>query len=156
MKYVIVLLLSFSFFQETPVKPKDEFEIKLDYQFKNRPAQDLSSVHYDETKKEHDRRTSAALLPFLTLNVKMLKLSQEEVKLKITNNLTARTASRKVEAGTVVPIIIGFTDDAKDRVTAHQYTLTLISPKKTDVSKIDIIIEEDGTFLVNGEKRGKF
>jgi hypothetical protein len=157
MRHLILLLFSTWLLQDIPVKPKDEFEIKLDYQFKNRPAQDVSStIHYDETKKEHDRRASTGVLPFLTLNVKMLKLSQDEVKLKITNNLTARTASRKVEAGTIVPIVVGFTDDAKDRVTAHQYTLILMSPKKEDVSKIEILIEEDGTFIVNGEKRGKF
>lgn len=156
MKYCIFVLTSFLFLQEIPLKPKEEFEIKLDYQFKNRPSQDITSVHYDETKKEHERRTSAALLPFLTLNVKMLKLSDAEVKLKISNNLTARTATRKVESGTIIPIVVGFTDDAKDRVSAHHYTLTLMSPEKTDVSKIDILIEEDGTFFVNGEKRGKF
>lgn len=151
-----ILLLAFLFTQEIPVKPKDEFEVKLDYQFKNRPAQDLNSVHFDETKKEHERRVSSAPLPFLTLNIKMLKLSAEEVKMRVTNNLTPRVAVRKVEEGTVVPLQIGFTDDVKDRVTAHQYTLTLLSPKKTETSRIEILIEEDGTFLVNGEKRGKF
>lgn len=156
MKVACILLLAFLFTQEIPVKPKDEFEIKLDYQFKNRPAQDHNAVHFDETKKEHDRRVSAAPLPFLILNIKMLKLSGEEVKLRVTNNLNPRIAVRKVQEGTVVPLQIGFTDDAKDRVAAHQYTLTLLSPKKTETSKIEIFIEEDGTFLVNGEKRGKF
>jgi hypothetical protein len=156
MKLILVLLLAFSMVQEIPVKPKDEFEIKLDYQFKNRPSPDANSVHLDETRKEHDRRVSTAPLPYLTLNVKMLKLSQDEVKMRVTNNLTPRVALRKVEEGTIVPLQIGFTDDVKDRVTAHQYTLTLLSPKKAESSKIEILIEEDGTFLVNGEKRGKF
>ncbi|HEY0653263.1 MAG TPA: hypothetical protein VGD65_09040 [Chryseosolibacter sp.] len=156
MKLALILLIAFSLVQEIPVKPKEEFEIKLDYQFKNRPAQDLNSVHLDETRKEHDRRVSTAPLPFLTLNIKMLKLSDEEVKLRVTNNLTPRVAVRKVEEGTIVPLQIGFTDDVKDRVTAHHYTLTLLSPKKTETSRIEILIEEDGTFLVNGEKRGKF
>jgi hypothetical protein len=156
MKLALLSVVMFLFLQEVPVKPKDEFEIKLDYQFKNRPAADLNSVHLDETKQEHDRRVSTAPLPFLTLNIKMLKLSADEVKMRITNNLTARVAVRKVEEGTIVPLQIGFTDDVKDRVTAHQYTLTLLSPKKAETSRIEILIEEDGTFLVNGEKRGKF
>lgn len=156
MKLSLILLLAFSLSQEIPVKPKEEFEIKLDYQFRNRPAQDLNSVHLDETRKEHERRVSTAPLPFLTLNIRMLKLSEAEVKMRVTNNLTPRVALRKVEEGTVVPLQIGFTDDVKDRVTAHAYTLTLLSPKKLETSRIEIVIEEDGTFLVNGEKRGKF
>jgi hypothetical protein len=55
-----------------------------------------------------------------------------------------------------VQLEVGFTDDVKDRVTPHHYFLTLVSPKKTETSKIEILIEEDGTFFVNGEKRGKF
>jgi hypothetical protein len=156
MKLALTLLVAFVFVQDLPLKPKDEFEIKLDYQFKSRPAQDLSSIHYDETRKEHERRVSTALLPFLILNIKFLKVSQDEVKVRITNNLTSRVAVRKVAAGTTIPLEVGFTDDAKDRITAHHYILTLLSPKKAEINKIEIVIEEDGTFLVNGEKRGKF
>ena len=156
MKLALTLLVAFALIQDLPHKPKEEFEIKLDYQFKNRPTQDLSSVHLDETRKEHDRRVSSAPLPFLVLNIKMLKLSQDEVKVRITNNLTSRVATRKIEAGTIIPLEIGFTDDAKDRVTPHHYFLTTLSPKKTETNTIEIMIEEDGTFLVNGEKRGKF
>jgi hypothetical protein len=156
MKVSLIFFLAFSLIQEIPVKPKDEFEIKLDYQFKNRPTQDLNSVHLDETRKEYERRTSTTPLPFLTLNIKMLKLSENEVKLRVTNNLTAHVVNKKVEEGTVVPLLLGFTDDVKDRVTANKYILTLMSPKKSETSKIEILVEEDGTFLVNGEKRGKF
>jgi hypothetical protein len=156
MKTILAILVAFAFSQEIPLKPKDEFEIKLDYKFKNRPTQDLSSVRLDETRKEHDRRVSSVPLPFLILNIRMLKLSQEEVKVRITNNLDNRMVTKKVEAGTIIPLQIGFTDDAKDRVTPHQYFLTLLSPKKDEVCKIEILIEEDGSFLVNGEKRGKF
>ena len=77
MKLALTLLVAFALIQDLPHKPKEEFEIKLDYQFKNRPTQDLSSVHLDETRKEHDRRVSSAPLPFLVLNIKMLKLSQD-------------------------------------------------------------------------------
>jgi hypothetical protein len=156
MKLTLSLLAAFFLLQELPLKPKEEFEIKLDYQFKNRPIQELNSVHLDETRKEHDRRVSTAPLPFLTLNIKMLTLSQDEVKVRITNNLNSRVAVRKVDTGTAIPLEVGFTDDVKDRVTAHQYFLTLVTAKKVEISKIEILIEEDGTFFVNREKRGKF
>lgn len=151
-----MLLIAFALAQDLPLKPKEEFEIKLNYQFKNRPTPDLSSVRLDETREERDRRVSTAPLPFLILNIKMLKLSQDEVKVRISNNLTNRVITKKVEAGTIIPLEIGFTDDAKDRVTPNQYFVTTLSPRKTETNRIEILIEEDGTFLVNGEKRGKF
>ena len=155
MKYVL-LFLSVSFFQDITFKPKEEFDIQLDYKFKQRPSADLSSsVNLNETKAEYERRTSTDLLPFLTLHVKMIKLSNE-VKLKVTNNMNSRIFNRKVAEGTVVPIELGFTADVKDRVSPHEYVLTFMSPEKSEVSRILIIVEEDGTFLVNGEKRGKF
>lgn len=157
MKLSIFLLVAISFVQDTvPFKPYEEFEIKLDYKFKQRPQSDINSVHLAETEKDKERRTSAAVLPFLTLNVRMIKLSEEEVKVRITNNMNSRVATRKIEEGTIVPIEIGFTDDAKDRVSAHMYILTFISPKKAELSKVVINIDSDGTFLVNGQKRGKF
>jgi hypothetical protein len=72
------------------------------------------------------------------------------------NNFNVRTASKKITEGVVLPIDIGFTADVIDRVSAHEYILTFLSPAKSETSKIVILIQEDGTFLVNGEKRGKF
>lgn len=157
MKILISLFLFAFTLQETPFKAKEEFEIKLDYKFKQRSADaSAKSVYMDETNAERDRRTSTALLPFLVLNVKMLKLPLAESRVKIGTNLNARVVTRKVSEGTTIPIEVGFTDDAKDRVSAHHYTLTFLSADKTEINKITIFIEEDGTFLVNGEKRGKF
>ncbi|HEY0743891.1 MAG TPA: hypothetical protein VGD40_20640 [Chryseosolibacter sp.] len=152
----LLLLSLIIVLQELPYKPKEEFEIKLDYQFKSRPASDVNKVHLDETRKEHERRLSTAPLPYLTLNIKMLRLGEDEVKVKITNNLTPRVVTRKVSAGTIIPLEVGFTDDVKDRVAAHHYVFTMLTSKKAETNKIEIMIEEDGTFLVNGEKRGKF
>lgn len=155
MKYAVVFLL-IAFFQDIAYKPKEEFDIQLDYKFKQRPSPDISSsVNLNETKAEYERRTSTDLLPFLTLNVKMVKLSNE-VKVRVTNNMNSRIFNRKVAEGSVVPIELGFTADVKDRVNPHEYVLTFMSPEKSEVSRILIVVEEDGTFLVNGEKRGKF
>jgi hypothetical protein len=155
MRYLAVFFFAF-LFQELPYKPNEEFEIKLNYQFKQRPIRDQNAIHLSESQKEYDRRTSSDLLPYLILNVKMLKLSEEEVRLKIINNLDQRIISKKIETGTIVPLDLGFTADVKDRVNPHEYMLTFLSPKKQELSKIVIHVDEDGSFLVNGEKRGKF
>lgn len=153
MKSVFLILWCFIFLQDVPYKPSDQFEIKLDYKFKQKPHRDVNTVDLTETMKE--RHETAALLPFLVLNVKMIKL-EDEVKLKVENNSNSKTAMRKIEVGTIVPVEIGFTDDAKDGVSANQYTLTLLTDKKEKKSRIVIQIDKDGSFLVNGEKRGKF
>jgi hypothetical protein len=155
MRYLAIFFFAF-LFQELPYKPNEEFEIKLNYQFKQRPIRDQNAIHLSESQKEYDRRTSSDLLPYLILNVKMVKLSEEEVRLKIINNLDQRIISKKIETGSIVPLDLGFTADVKDRVNPHEYMLTFLSPKKQELSKIVIHVDEDGSFLVNGEKRGKF
>ena len=156
MKIAFLILFVCSAIQDLPFKPKEEFEIKLDYQFKSRPAAETNKVHLDESRKDRERRSSTAMLPFLTLNLKMLKLAEGEVKVKISNNLTTRIVTRKVVNGTIIPLEIGFTDDVKDRVAAHHYVITVVTSEKAETNKIEIMIDEDGTFHVNGEKRGKF
>jgi hypothetical protein len=142
--------------QGLPFKPNEEFEIKLDLKFKQRPSFDNTrTVDLDETRAEYDKRTSTTPLPYLILNVKFLKLNNE-TRIRITNNLDSKSANRKVTEGMIVPIDMGFTPDIKDRINPHHYTITFLSPEKSEVSRIEIFVEEDGTFLVNSEKRGKF
>jgi hypothetical protein len=156
MKFLTLWFITLFFLQDLPFKPKDEFEVKLNYQFKQRPQSNTSAVYLDETQREKERRTSSDMLPYLILNVKMLKLSEEEVRIRVVNNMDSRVINKKISQDMVLPLDIGFTTDVKDRVSAHEYILTFLSPKRSELSKVVIFVEEDGTFLVNGEKRGKF
>jgi hypothetical protein len=151
-----IALIALFLFQDLPYKSKEEFEIKLDYKFKQRPNTELSStVNLNETRAEYDKRTSSDLLPYLILNLNLLKLNNE-TRIRITNNFDQKSVSKKVSEGTILPIDLGFTADVKDRTSAHQYTITFLSPEKSETSRIVIHIDEDGSFLVNGEKRGRF
>lgn len=152
-KFVLLLI----FIQDVPFKPKEEFEIKLDYQFKQRPVGDHNTVRLSDSPKEaHDSRGGGGVLPYLILNIKSLKLPEEKMRIRITTNLNDRTSFRKTSVNTVLALDLGFTDDMKDRVTAHEYILTFVTADKTAVDRILISIGEDGSFLVNGEKRGQF
>lgn len=155
MKGLALWLVIFLLQDVVPYKPKEEFEIKLDYKFKQRPTSEKSTVHLDETRAEYDRRTSTDLLPYLILNVRLIKLNNES-RLRISNNLNQKIYSKKVEEGSIIPIDLGFTVDVKDGINANEYILTFLSPEKNEVTKITILIEKDGSFLVNGEKRGRF
>ena len=152
----LLLFSLFLFVQGLPFKPNEEFEIKLDLKFKQRSTTDNTrTIDLDETRAEYDSRTSTTPLPYLILAVKFLKLNNE-TRIRVTNNLDAKSSSRKVSEGMIVPIDMGFTPDVKDRVNPHHYTITFLSPEKSETSRIEIFVEEDGTFLVNSEKRGKF
>lgn len=154
MKFLFLLLTVF-LVQDLPYKPNEEFEIKLDYKFKQRPSVEASKINLSETRGEYERRTSTSVLPYLVLNLKLLKLNGE-TRLRITNNLNNKANNRKISEGTIVPIDMGFTADVKDRVTPYEYTVTFLSPEKEETSRIVIFVDEDGSFLVNGEKRGRF
>jgi hypothetical protein len=153
MKYLSLLFTVF-FFQGLPYKPKAEFDIQLDYKFKARPAESSTTL-LAESQIGNNNKTSSALLPYLILNVKINKLNNE-MRLRISNNLNTKFQTRKVAEGTIFPINMGFTADVKDRVAPHEYVLTFLSPEKSETSRIVIHVEEDGSFIVNGEKRGRF
>ena len=151
-----LLFVVIFFLQEVPLKPKEEFEIKLDYQFKARPHGDHNTVRLGATPKGYDGSTGGGVLPYLILNIKLLQLAEEKMRMHIATNLNDRLSNRKVSANTLVELDLGFTDDMIDRVKAHEYVLTFINADKIPVDRILIRVEEDGSFLVNGEKRGKF
>ncbi len=136
---------------QIPLKAKAEFEIKLDYAFKQRPSVDHNTYQYAEPKSQN----ATGVLPYLILNVKILKASIEEVKYKVSSNRDTNVMSKKLKEGVEFSIDMGFTDDVKDRVTAHEYTIYLLNDKRVEQSKILVFVNEDGTFLINREVRGK-
>src|SRR5688572_12261149 len=151
MKLLWVGIISIFLFQDqAPYKSNDEFELKLDLQFKQRPR--------SETKVELDTRTlptSGMNAPYLYLNLKVVKVVPEEIRIKVLKNNTETLLARKFDPNVVIKLDLGFTDDIKDRVTAYQYLITFLSKEKSVLSRIEIFFETDGTYLVNGEKRGK-
>lgn len=147
------------FFQGTavPYKAKDEFEILIDYQFKNRSATDALTVDYSDTKEDLDKkRYAAGVRPYLILNMKLLKLSSEEVKVRAINTEGRTVYNKKVVVGDIVKFDMGFTDDIKDRVGPYAVTVVFLSKDKMETTRIYLYVHEDGTFLVNDEVRGKF
>ena len=152
----VLLVIAIFFLQEIPLKPKEQFEIKLDYQFKGRPHAASNTVQLGNGPGGFESSSSAGVLPYLILNVKLLELPEERMRMRITTNLAERAAYKKVTINSVIALDLGFTDDMVDRVNAHEYVLTFINAAKEPVDRILIRVDEDGSFLVNGEKRGKF
>ena len=151
-----IFILAFVFVQDIPFKPREEFEIKLDYDFRPRPSVDHNTVNLGNSPRGSSSKSSSGVLPYLTLRIKLLSLPEAKMKMRIATNLGDRPVYRKVNTGSEEELELGFTDDMKDRVTPHEYILTFLRSDKSAVDCIVIAVGEDGSFLVNGEKRGRF
>ena len=155
MKLISLAFVLTIIFQDTiPFKEKEEFDVKIDLKLKQRPQDsDANTVDLSDQPK---RKPSSAMLPYLYLRVSFLKLDPEEVRLTVKNNFDRRIVNKKIEKNPILEIDAGFTDDLKARGKTSEFVITMLTADKNDFSKIVIQIEEDGTFLVNGDKRGKF
>ena len=151
MPLLILLLL---IIQLDPVlKTSSEFEIRTNYQLKRKPLQESSKVIVD--KIDERRSSSTDLLPFLSINLKVKKWHDDVTHVKIIDEKTRTILRKRTTDEGIYNFDIGFVDDIKDKITKGKFYIFFQADKKT-VEQINLSIEEDGTFLVNGEKRGKF
>ncbi|MBL7848924.1 MAG: hypothetical protein JNL40_15755 [Cyclobacteriaceae bacterium] len=155
--FILLLLLTPQETPQPPLKAAEEFKLELQYEFKARPDTENAFIDLTETEREKEKRISGSSpLPYLVIHMSFLKLSDQEVRVRCVDNNRKNRFSKKVELGKVYSLDLGFTEDMKDRVTAYQYIFYLMSADKKDVSQVNLIVEQDGTFLVNGVRRGKF
>lgn len=155
MKFICLLLMVFFQQDQTPLKPKDDFEIKLDFEFRDRPLVDPNKIEVNQTQRDYERSRAAGPLPYLYLNVRVLKQNPEEVRIRVIENGMKTVFNKKFDMNTVLKLDMGYTDDIKDRVSAYEYTVYYLSADKVPLSKVMIRFDEDGTYFVNEEKRGK-
>lgn len=151
------LLLSIFLFQaEIPSKPNDEFSLEIKYTFEERTASNSNAVEFSGNGELKNKSTGP--LPFLALKFKVLKAAEGEVRVKAVNNNRKILFSRKIQLNEQLVIDMGFMTDIKDRVEGSTYEVTIstLSANKEELKRIHVIVLEDGAFMVNGEKRGKF
>ncbi len=141
---------------EVPMKPVEEFKLELEYKFKQRPHADNASIDLQETEAEKQRRQNTTPLPYLKIHLSFQTLTDKEVRIRCIDNDRKNRLTKKLEKDKVYTLDLGFTEDIKDRITSFEYTFYLMSDDRKDTSVVIMRIEEDGTFLVNGIKRGKF
>lgn len=152
---MLIVLYQQNPYQETiPFKAAEEYACKLNMSFKTRTADPTEVVNYSETVGEREKRMSTTPLPYLKINLSLLKLQANEVRLKVLTK-EGVLKNKKITEGEVVELDLGYTDDIKDGISPREYQIILLSKDKKPVSRIDILFEESGDFFVNGEKRGR-
>jgi hypothetical protein len=149
----IVCLLPFTWQDTVPYKVSEEYEVIVDYKFKDRPAEDQYKADFDS---ETNNKGARGPLPYLKLQIKLLKLSNQETKVRVVDSNGRLIYNRKATLDAIIKLDLGFIDDVKDRVSPYEFKLLLTSDAKASISQIHMIVLEDGTFLVNNEKKGKF
>ena len=153
---LLLFVVASVLYQDTiPYKPSDEFELKFEFKFKQRPTNDPNKVELDQTRKEYERAHTTGQLPYLFLNFRVLKQQPAEVRVRVLENNAKVVHNKKIDMNAVLKLELGFTDDIKDRVGAYEYTILLLDDDKQPVSRIVVYFQPDGTYLVNGQMRGK-
>lgn len=153
---ILILFISFLFQEEVPYKPSEEFDLKLNFEFKDRGVgRNPNKIDMDLTLKEYEKTRGSGLLPYLYINLKVLTQQPNEIRVKVIENGSKNVLSKKIDTSTILKLDLGFTDDIKDRVGPYEYTVVFLNEDKDPVSRIVIYFEKDGTYLVNGQNRGK-
>lgn len=154
---LIFSLILCSFYQDkVPYKPSEEFEIKIDYIFKERPYVDKQTVNFDATDNEKIQRDAVGAMPYLRLELKIHTVAEKEIRVRVINSEGNLVFNRKATPGMVIKLNWGYTEDIKDKLTTHEFTVYFNDENKKTVSRVLLSILDDGVFLVNEEKRGKF
>jgi hypothetical protein len=153
MKTMFLLFAALAFTgDEIPFKLKDEYELKMEFQFKPRPTE--AGSYKVELQYERISQSNGPL-PYLILHLAVIKQLDDEVRIKVVTNDGKTLVAKKLDKAKTVTLDLGFTDDLKDHVKPYEYTYFFLNAEKEVVRKIVVHFEEDGTYLVNSEKRGK-
>jgi len=155
MNLLLIFLASVLWQDPLPYKATEEFELKLNFEFKERQRGDPNKVVLDQTHKEYEHSRGSGPLPYLFLDFRVLKQQPAEVRVRVIENNADVVYNKKVDLNTVVKLELGFTDDIKDHVGPYEFTILLLDEGKQPVSRVVIYFKSDGTYLVNGQIRGK-
>ncbi len=153
---ILTLILYSSYQDQIPYKPSEEFELKVNYIFKDRPAIDRQKVEYEQATDDKVRKAISGPMPYLLIELKVLAVTDKEVRIRVINSDGDLVFNRKAIMGTVIKLDWGYTEDIKEKITTNEFTVFFNDQNKKSVSKIMLTILDDGIFMVNEEKRGKF
>lgn len=150
MKILLISVVSLILlFQDLPYKAKDEFEVKLKFEFRTKTTSS-TKVQMDGSQPK-----TTGPLPYLKATVVIKKIAEGEARARVEDVTGKLVVSKKIEEKTELNFDLGYTDDLKGRTSSHEFTVKLQDANKQALSRIVITFDEDGSYYINGEKRGK-
>lgn len=150
------LLLALYFFlqSEIPFKNSDEFLVKIDVKFKQKPAK-YDQNTFSSDGERLDRRVGESVA-FLVLNISQVKILDDEHRIQAVDSKGRSLFKKKAPPAPEMNFEMGFVDDLKSGTTSNQITVYFLSSEKKELRKIVCSVLPDGTFEVNGKWHGKF
>jgi hypothetical protein len=150
---LIFILFNLFLQDQVPTKPAREFEISTKYELRKKPVAEHSKIVFEE--KANNRESGTDMLPYLIINLKVKKWATDVEQVRVVDSQGKQFLKKKQTDEGLYTWDMGYVDDIKDKVTSGKFIVQFLREKKP-AEQIVILIEEDGTFLVNGERRGKF
>ncbi|MEM1406886.1 MAG: hypothetical protein AAGG59_08940 [Bacteroidota bacterium] len=137
--------------EDVPYESKENFGFELDYTFKTRPPPNNEKVYLTENKSVR----GSQVLPYLKLRFEFSSFDATYFRYKVEDHIGSVIKSRKLKFPDSYVLDMGFSDDVKDRVTSHKYTIYFYNKAKEPISKIAIEVAENGNLLLNDEFHGR-
>jgi hypothetical protein len=157
---MIIPLISLLLLWQTssvPYRAKEDYVVEVRPNFKTRPNTDKGTVNWEAHNPQgRDDRAKTGLLPYLVVNVKILNPKAEELRVLCEDSRGTHVFNKKIGKTLTYEIDMGYIHDIKDHITPNAYTVYALTDKRAALNRIELLVADDGTFLVNGEKRGKF
>lgn len=135
------------FFQDVPYKSSNEFDVTFNFGFRSRIIKQGAS--------ESSNVKTSGPLPYVEATVLIRTVVNGEVRARVENPGGQLITSQKLGKNKNIHFDLGFADDLKDRTANHEFVIYLLSSEKMPVSRIVIHFDEDGSYYVNGARRGK-
>lgn len=151
---LIFLLFSLLFQDQVPTKAVREFEISTKYELRKKPVSEQPKIVFDPQEKI-ERESGTDMLPYLIINLKVKKWAVDVEQVRVVDSNGKQFLKKKQTDEGLYTWDMGYVDDIKDKVTPGKFIVQFLRDKKP-AEQILVQVEEDGTFLVNGERRGKF
>jgi hypothetical protein len=136
---------------DLPFLQGDQFEAKIDLSFRERKEVDANTFQFSDDKER--KKTHGKPIAFLAINFTLLK-ANEIIKVKSIQGNQSKT--QKINDKNHLHFEMGFIEDIKVNDIPNELTLLFLDSQKKEMSKVVFLVSQDGTFLVNGEKRGQF
>ncbi|MEQ8245670.1 hypothetical protein [Fulvivirga sp.] len=133
-----------------PFLSPDDFDFELDYNFKTKPY-NVKDVAYSE----RELNNSTENLPYVKMKIILKNTSEDQFRYKVHTNKSDIILNRKIKGNDDFVIDMGFADDIKDRVHAHQFSVIIYNKDKDPLSKIVIEFSVNGDMFINEKLMGK-
>ena len=137
-------------YSEIPFRSKEGYTLELDYDFRKKPPPPANTIQMDDIIKPKVR----GIQPYITVFLSIHDLGQGEHRVRI-HEFPDKHTNRFRLKGKPLEIELGFADELKSGEVNNRFIMLVENKDKEFLNRIEILIKEDGTFMLNDAVNGK-